>query len=306
MTNSLHVGVFGTSIRSEHIPYFNQLLEVFQKNNLTGVFYQPFSKWCVEQGLIKAPVTTFLSAEELKKNNVRFLISIGGDGTFLDTIPLIRDSEIPVAGLNFGRLGFLTLIDAEHLEETFEDLCSKNYDVEHRSLLNINFADLASSGGSKNEIPEPYALNDITFRSEKFGVLHMDVFVDGKFLNTYFGDGLIIATPTGSTAYSLSCGGPILLPENQNFILTPIASHTLTVRPLVLPDTSKIEVRIAGHSPKFSTTLDSRRFSFQGEQTFFIEKAQFSIHTIRLRNQHFFDTIRTKLMWGQDVRKGKK
>jgi NAD+ kinase len=295
MAESLHVGVFGTIVRSEHIVYFNRLLDVFKKNGLTSVFYEPFARWCFDQGLIKSDVPTFSSADELKKN-VQLLISIGGDGTFLDTIPLIRDSKIPVAGLNFGRMGFLTLIDAEHLEQTFDDLCSKNYDIEHRSLLNIH---------SKNEIFEPFALNDIVFRSQKFGLLHVDVFVDGKFLNTYFGDGLIIATPTGSTAYSLSCGGPILLPENQNFILTPIASHTLTVRPLVIPDTSKIEIKIAGSEPKFYTTLDSRRFTFQGEQTFFIEKAPFSIHTIRLKNHSFFNTIRTKLMWGQDVRKNK-
>jgi len=243
---------------------------------------------------MKAPVATFSSAEELKEKNVQFLMSIGGDGTFLDAIPFIRDSKIPIAGLNFGTLGFLTLIDAQHLEKTFADLCSKNYDVECRSLLNIR---------SKGEILEPFALNDIVFRNEKFGLLNIDVFVDGKFLNTYFGDGLIIATPTGSTAYNLSCGGPILPPENQNFILTPIASHTLTVRPLVIPDTSKIEIKITGNNTEFITTLDSRKLSFQGEQTFFIEKAPFCIHTIRLKNQPFFDTIRTKLMWGQDKRK---
>ncbi|MCL2414264.1 MAG: NAD(+)/NADH kinase [Bacteroidales bacterium] len=294
MAESLYVGVFGTEVRAEHIPYFSRLLEVLQKSGSTEVLYQPFAERCLAQGLIKSPVATFSSAEELKEKNVQFLISIGGDGTFLDTIPFIRDSKIPIAGLNFGTLGFLTLIDAQHLEKTVEDLCSKNYDIECRSLLNIR---------SESGIPEPFALNDIVFRSEKFGLLHVDVYVDGKFLNTYFGDGLIIATPTGSTAYSLSCGGPILLPENQNFILTPIASHTLTVRPLVIPDTSKIEVRVTGNEPQYLATLDSRRSSFQGEQTFFIEKAPFSIHTIRLKNQPFFDTIRTKLMWGQDKRR---
>ncbi|MCL2412668.1 MAG: NAD(+)/NADH kinase [Bacteroidales bacterium] len=294
MTDFLYVGIFGTTIKSEHLSYFKRLLDAMLKSGATGVFYQPFAEWCFAQNLIKDPVETFSSAEELKKRNVQFLISIGGDGTFLDSIPFIHDSKIPVAGLNFGTLGFLTLIDAQHLEKTFEDLCSKNYDTECRSLLNIR---------SENDIPEPFALNDIVFRSEKFGLLHVDVFVDGKFLNTYFGDGLIISTPTGSTAYNLSCGGPILLPENQNFILTPIASHTLTVRPLVIPDTSKIEVRMTGNESRFLTTLDSRRFSFQGKQTFFIEKAPFPIHTIRLKNQPFFDTIRTKLMWGQDKRK---
>jgi len=270
------------------------LLDAFQSSGVTGVFYKPFAEKCIAKGLVKSDVSTFSSAEELAKKNVQFLLSIGGDGTFLDAIPLIRDSKIPIAGLNFGTLGFLTLIDAQHLEKTFEDLRSKHYDIECRSLLKIR---------SESEIQEPFALNDIVFRNEKFGLLNIDVFVDGKFLNTYFGDGLIIATPTGSTAYNLSCGGPILLPENQNFILTPIASHTLTVRPLVIPDTSKIEIKITGKNPKYLTTLDSRKLSFQGEQTFFIEKAPFCIHTIRLKNQPFFDTIRTKLMWGQDKRK---
>lgn len=295
MANSLYAGVFGTTIKSEHIPYFNRLLEALQKSGVCVVWHQSFAEWCLAQGLIKFPAATFSSAEELKEKNVHFLISIGGDGTFLDTIPFIRDSKIPIAGLNFGTLGFLTLIDVQHLEKTFEDLCSGDHDIECRSLLSIR---------SESKIPEPFALNDIVFRNEKFGLLHIDVFVDGKFLNTYFGDGLIIATPTGSTAYNLSCGGPILLPENQNFILTPIASHTLTVRPLVIPDTSKIEIRITGNESKYLTTLDSRKFSFQGEQTFFIEKAPFPIRTIRLKNQPFFDTIRTKLMWGQDKRHG--
>jgi len=295
MAESLYVGVFGTAVKPEHSSCFNRLLEAFENSGAVGVFYKPFAEKCIAEGLVKSDILTFSSAEELAKKNVQFLMSIGGDGTFLDAIPFIRDSKIPIAGLNFGTLGFLTLIDVQHLEKTFEDLRSKHYDIECRSLLKIR---------SESEIQEPFALNDIVFRNEKFGLLNIDVFVDGKFLNTYFGDGLIIATPTGSTAYNLSCGGPILLPENQNFILTPIASHTLTVRPLVIPDTSKIEIKITGKNPKYLATLDSRKLSLQGEQTFFIEKAPFCIHTIRLKNQPFFDTIRTKLMWGQDQRKG--
>ena len=293
METCLHVGVFGTAVKSEYIPDFKRLLAAFQQYGVTAVFYEPFARRCAEQGLVGTTVSTFSSAEELKQK-AQLLISIGGDGTFLNTIPLIYDSNIPVAGLNFGKFGFLTLIDVQRLEQTIEDLCSNNYDIEHRSLLKLQ---------APSPISEPFALNDITFRNENFGVLNVDVFIDGNFLNTYFGDGLIVSTPTGSTAYNLSCGGPILPPENRNFILTPIASHALTVRPLVIPDTSKIEVRIAGNKPKFHTTLDSRRFTFHDEQTFYVEKAPFSVHTIRLRNQHFFDTIRTKLMWGQNVRK---
>ncbi len=293
MSASLNIGIFGTTIKSEHIPYFNRLLNVFQQNSVNVVFYEPFARQCLEQRLINSTVSTFSSTEELKQK-AQLLISIGGDGTFLDTIPLIHDSKIPIAGLNFGKLGFLALIDVLHLDENIHDLCSGHYDVEHRSLLEIQ---------SQSPIPEPFALNDITFRSEGFGLLNVDVFVDGKFLNTYFGDGLIISTPTGSTAYNLSCGGPILLPENQNFILTPIASHTLTVRPLVIPDTSNIEIRMNNPNVQFHTTLDSRRLTLHGPHTFCIRKAPFSIHTIRLKNQHFFDTIRTKLMWGQDARK---
>ncbi|MCL2683187.1 MAG: NAD(+)/NADH kinase [Bacteroidales bacterium] len=291
----LNVGIFGTSVKSEHIAYFKRLLVAFQERGLTAVFYEPFAHRCVEQGLIHTDVQTFSSAEDFQQK-AQLLISIGGDGTFLDAIPFIHNSTIPIAGLNFGKLGFLALIDAQHLEQAIEDLGSGNYDIEHRSLLKLQ---------AKSPIQEPFALNDITFRSEGFGVLNVDVFIDGKFLNTYFGDGLIVSTPTGSTAYNLSCGGPILPPENQNFILTPIASHTLTVRPLVVPDTSKIEVRISGNEPQFHTTLDSRTLSLHGEQIFHIEKASFSVHTVRLRNQHFFDTIRSKLMWGQDVRKSK-
>ena len=294
MGANLNIGVFGTSVKSEHIPCFMRLLAAFRQYGITAVFYEPFARQCAEQALIDTTVPTFASAEELKQR-AQLLISIGGDGTFLGTIPFIRDSNIPIAGLNFGKFGFLTLIDAERLEQTIEDLCAENYDIEHRSLLKLQ---------APSPIPEPFALNDITFRNENFGVLGVEVFIDGKFLNTYFGDGLIVSTPTGSTAYNLSCGGPILPPENRNFILTPIASHALTVRPLVVPDTSKIEIRIAGNNPNFHTTLDFRRFTFHDQQTFHIERAPFSIHTIRLRNHHFFDTIRAKLMWGQRLLNG--
>jgi NAD+ kinase len=291
---NLHVGIFGKTIKTEHISDFERLISGLKQRGITACFYEPFANQCCKQGLIeKSAISTFSSLEELKQS-CNFLISLGGDGTLLNAVSLLENSEIPVVGLNFGKLGFLASIDTHFLDEALEDLCSENYEIEHRSLLKLQ---------ANSDVPNPFALNDITFKSEIFGMLGIEVFIDGHFLNTYFGDGLIVSTPTGSTAYNLSCGGPVLLPENRNFILTPIASHTLTVRPLVIPDSSKIEVKIIGSNPHFHATLDSRRFTYHNKQTFLIEKAPFSIHTIRLKNRHFFDTIRTKLIWGQHARK---
>lgn len=291
----LTIGIYGKSVKSEHHSDFIRLLSWLEKHEVKACFYEPFARSCHENGWLKSSESTFLSRQELKKE-CTFLISLGGDGTLLNAASLVGDSEIPVVGLNFGKLGFLAPVDTHFLEEDLDNLCSGNYVLEQRSLLRIQLL-------SQNDFQEPFALNDITFRSEGFGILSLDVWVDKQFLNTYFGDGLIVSTPTGSTAYNLSCGGPILLPENCNFVLTPIASHTLTVRPLIIPDFAKIEIQVNPKDVYTHVSLDSRQYAFHGKQTFCIEKAPFSIRTIRLRNQHFFDTIRAKLMWGQHARK---
>ena len=294
MSERICIGIFGTTIREEHINKFRHLIETLLNKNAELIFYKPFADSCINNELLNKNCSTFSSTEDLVKNFTQFVISIGGDGTFLDAIPFINDSLIPITGINFGKLGFLTLIDENELESSLNDLLNQKFEVEHRSLLKIQ---------SETGISYPFALNDISFKSEKLELLNIDVYIDGMFLNTYFGDGLIISTPTGSTAYSLSCGGPLLPPENKNFIITPIASHTLTVRPLVIPETSKIEVRISGEEPSFFTMLDSKRFLFTGKHNFLIEKAPFCVNTIRLNSHSFFDAIRNKLMWGFDIRK---
>ncbi|MDR2907145.1 MAG: NAD(+)/NADH kinase [Bacteroidales bacterium] len=288
----LNIGIFGTSVKPGHIPDYGRLIGWLNEHNITVRFYKPFALLCREQGLVDSNVPTFSNPNDLAET-CNLLISLGGDGTLLNAASFVVGSEIPIVGLNFGKLGFLAPIDMHFLEDALADLCAGNYDVEHRSMLAIRAKD---SDGTH------LALNDVAFKSDTTGLLSMDVFINGQFLNTYFGDGLMVSTPTGSTAYNLSCGGPILLPENQNFILTPIASHTLTVRPLVIPDTVGIEIRVTDSEQRFHATLDSRRLNFEGQQTFFIEKAPSQIHTIRFKNQHFFDTLRSKLMWGQHAR----
>ncbi len=292
---NLSVGIFGESIRSEHFATFSRLLSRLHERGVNVLFYAPFEQLCRENKWIHSSVSTFASAQELAES-CRFLISLGGDGTFLNAATLIGDTNIPIVGLNFGKLGFLAPIDTHFLEEALDDLCANHFHTEQRILLKIS--------GIENlpKSHKPFALNDITFRNEGFGTFNLDVYINEQFLNTYFGDGLILSTPTGSTAYNLSCGGPILLPESQNFVLTPIASHALTVRPLVIPDSAKIEIRVNKSNSNIRVSLDSRQYTSDGEHVFSIEKAPFVIHTIRLHNRNFFDTLRGKLMWGQHAR----
>ena len=226
-----------------------------------------------------------------------FLVSIGGDGTFLDSLSIVKSSGLPILGINTGRLGFLSNVNIEKAEEAFNMLKNKEFDIKKRILLHLK-PDLISE--------ENYALNDISIQRIHGGesMITIDVTVNKEYMNTYWCDGLIIATPTGSTAYSLGCGGPIIVPSAEVFVLTPIASHSLTVRPLVIPSDSEIEIKVSSRNQQFLLSLDSSSAIVNAEQTITITKASFSVNTVLLKNQNFYKTIRQKLMWGLDKRSG--
>jgi NAD+ kinase len=225
-----------------------------------------------------------------------FLVSIGGDGTFLDALSVVKSSGLPILGINIGRLGFLSNVNVEKAEEAFILLKNKEHNIEKRILLHLNPSLIAG---------ENYALNDICIQRMHGGgsMITIDVSVNKKYMNTYWCDGLIIATPTGSTAYSLGCGGPIIVPNAEVFVLTPIASHSLTVRPLVIPSDSEIEIKVSSRNHQFLLSIDSSTAIVSAEQIITINKASFSINTVLLKNQNFYKTIRQKLMWGLDRRK---
>ena len=229
------------------------------------------------------------------KESADFLISIGGDGTFLDAASLVKFLTIPILGINTGRLGFLSNVNVRDTEKTLLMLKNKAYKLQKRMLLQLD-PDLFGN--------ESYALNDICIQrvSESSSMISIEVSVDDKHLNTYWCDGLIISTPTGSTAYSLSCDGPIIVPDSEVFLLTPIAPHSLTVRPIVIPSTCKIDVTVKGRNNKFLLSADSSSFAMETGQRISIKKSTNYVNVVLLKNQNFFKTISQKLMWGIDRR----
>jgi NAD+ kinase len=224
------------------------------------------------------------------------IFSIGGDGTFLETLPYAVKLNIPVAGINTGRLGFLADIQGKGMEQAINQILNDRYLIEKRTLIH-----LTCEGNPFGD--QPYALNEMTIHKKDSGsMITIHAYLNDEYLNTYWADGLILATPTGSTAYSLSVGGPIVLPDSGSFTLTPIAPHTLTVRPIVLPDSSTLKFRVESRSHSFLTSLDHRSVSFDSGSEFRLTRAGFSVKIIKLAEQSYFSTLRTKLMWGLDKR----
>lgn len=223
------------------------------------------------------------------------LISIGGDGTFLESVTLVRDSGIPIIGFNSGRLGFLANISSNDIDNAIKELLSKKYILEPRSLVGLYcneclFGDFA------------YALNELTIQKTASSLITIHTYINDVFLNSYWTDGLIIATPTGSTAYSLSVGGPIVTPDSQNFIISPIAPHNLNVRPIIIPDTSILKLKVEGRTTNYNLTLDSRSAVIEIGTEIMIKKSPFQINLLKLESIDFFSTLRNKLMWGADKR----
>ena len=247
-------------------------------------------------------VQTHIVTDTLPQSHLDFLLSIGGDGTLLCAVQLLSlTSPVPpsgslpsIVGINFGHLGFLTTAGKENLSTLVADLLETRFTVEERTLLQIQ--------NSESRIQNSkFALNEVfVHRREEASLLRTQVFVDGDYVATYAGDGVIVATPTGSTAYSLSCGGPILTPTSRCFAITPISAHTLTLRPIIIPDTAHITLSLQG--PEFSLGIDSHRHTLQGDTTIELSRAPFTVKLIRISSQNFFSAIRDKLMWGTEVR----
>lgn len=234
--------------------------------------------------------------EDLLRFKIDYFLSFGGDGTFLDAANIVADSNIPIVGVNTGRIGFLTNISKDKFDDYFEMLLNGEFKIEERSLLHLE-------SSSPINLNARFALNDVTVRpAEQDSMNSVKLWVDDELVNTYWADGLIIATATGSTAYSLSCGGPILLPSAGVWTVTPVASHTLTVRPIVIPDDSIVRLEVESRCGSFILTVDSGRTVVLNSVTITLSKEHFTIKTLRFSSQSFFSVIREKLLWGIDVR----
>lgn len=238
----------------------------------------------------------FSNSEELISFRPDFLISIGGDGTLLDTLLLVRDSEIPVIGLNLGRLGFLSNNPIENPELILDSINKGEYEIDKRTVIELS--------SNKEVFPnENYALNDFTIhKTDNSTLTTISTYINNEFFNTYWADGIITSTPTGSTAYSLSCGGPIVHPESKSFILTPVAPHNLNVRPVVLSENDELSFEIKGREKNILVSLDSRYMILDQSYKLKVSKASFKMYTVRFKWQNFTSIIREKLMWGIDNR----
>ena len=288
----MRIALFGKTIAPENEVYLRRLIQKLQDHQVEVLVYKPFAQY-VPDGF---SLGRFSTTDELK-DHADLMLSIGGDGTILDAVPLLRDTGIPVLGINMGRLGFISSVARDEIEKAMEQLLQGRYTTESRSLL-----ELVAPQGVFNDTVN-FALNEINIiRNPEHSLLSVKVFVNDVFLNTYWGDGILMATPTGSTAYSLSAGGPILTPDSRSFVITPIAAHNLTVRPIVIPDDSVVRIHVEGREKKFVFSMDSRVCALDTSVELVVRKAGFSIRTVRLDGADFFSTIRNKLSWGRDNR----
>jgi NAD+ kinase len=291
----MKIALYGRDFSDNVLPFVQEVFNALSENQIEIEVYRKFYDFIQDKVTLPAKVGTFSGHKDLL-SKADILLSLGGDGTLLDTLALVRDSQIPVIGINFGRLGFLASINKADINEAIKALIKGEYTIDKRSLLNIE-----SKAGLFGD--ENFALNDITIhRRDDSAMMIIHAYMNGEFVNSYWADGLIIATPTGSTAYSLSCGGPIILPSAQNFVITPVAPHNLNVRPIIVPDDVELAFEVEARSTKFLLTCDSRTETVDRSVKISINKAKFNINLIRLNNETFLTTLRNKLLWGIDTR----
>jgi len=261
------------------------------------VIFESFYEFIKENSSFDPEPNSLFKSSLKKDNKLDLMFSIGGDGTFLECVSYVRDCDIPIVGINSGRLGFLANISKEDLPSALKSIFNKFYTIEERTLLEVQ----TSSGEQFKDFS--YALNEVTVQKRDSGsMITIHVYMNDLFLNSYWADGLIISTPTGSTAYSLSVGGPIIVPGSQNFVITPIAPHNLTVRPLVVPDNNELTLKIESRAENYLASLDYHTEIIDTSVILTVKAADYKVKILKLDNISFFSTLRAKLMWGLDKR----
>lgn len=291
----MKIAIYGREFNNSVLPFVQDVFDALEYYGIDTIVHKEYKEFIKDKVKLPRELETFCDYPELC-NNTDVLISLGGDGTLLDTLALVRNSGVPVIGINFGRLGFLASINKNEIRNAIEALVNKEYSLDKRTLLNIE---------SKHDLfgDENFALNDITIhRRDNTAMMIIHAYMNDEFINSYWADGLIIATPTGSTAYSLSCGGPIIFPSAQNFVITPIAPHNLNVRPVIIPDDVSLRFEVEARSTKFLVSCDSRTATVDRSVKITINKADFHVNLIRLNNESYLTTLRNKLLWGIDTR----
>jgi NAD+ kinase len=289
------IAIFGSPYSEHFSKYIQHLIKKLETEYINLIIEEEFSIFLENNIRFNKSISTFNSYETLK-NKADFLLSIGGDGTLLKAVTYVRESEIPIMGINTGRLGFISSISADQIDDAITDILKGNYKINERTLLQLS--------SDKNLFKEKnFALNEVAVsKKDTSSMIRIDAYVDDEFLNTYWADGLVVSTPTGSTGYSLSCGGPIIMPGTNNIIITPNAPHNLNVRPIVIDDNSVVKLKVEDRDQLALVSLDSRSRAFDSETELIIKKASFKIKLVQPQNNSFTTTIRHKLMWGLDKR----
>ncbi|MCH2231231.1 MAG: NAD kinase [Crocinitomicaceae bacterium] len=291
----MNVSIFGRKVNKQNAVYYTEFLSILKDFGWNPVIHKNLKEQLVKKIGLEESVDEFKNHTDLR-SGIDLSFSMGGDGTFIQNVKFIRDSGVPVLGINTGRLGFLANISKDHISDAMELVKDKKYVHQSRSLIRVK---------TERDIfgEENFALNEVTLqKKDTSSMITVHASLEGKYLNSYWADGLIVATPSGSTAYSLSCGGPIITPGCQVHILTPIAPHNLNVRPMVVPDHMPIKLNIEGRNRSYLISLDGNSHSIKQNEEVIIHKANYMVNVIKFEENNFLDTIRNKMLWGKDKR----
>jgi len=290
----MKIGVHGKEFTRQSAPFIERVFEILQHHHADVYVSSTFNQFLKHSAFRKFKFQIYEPGDNLKK--LKFFISVGGDGTLLESLTHVGKTEVPILGINTGRLGFLATISREETEKAMAKIIEGDYYLDKRAALKLT---------SNQEIfgKLNFGLNDFTVvKKDTSSMITIHTYIDNEFLNSYWADGIIVSSPTGSTGYSLSCGGPLIFPRSGNFVITPISPHNLTVRPIVVSDSSEISFQIEGRSKKFLVSLDSRIATVDSSVKLKISKANFNVNLIQLEGHHYFKTLRQKLNWGLDIR----
>lgn len=293
----MRILLFGRGFKEGHEAYLHTLVSILNKKGADLYIYEKYQEFLKTEGVnLCEECKTISESSELRDEKIEIVITLGGDGTILSAVTLIKELGIPILGINLGRLGFLAIIEKEKIERAIDKLFEGRYTIGERTMLRLSGVDDVFE-------KESFALNDFTLhKRDTSAMIKVHTFINGSFLNSYWADGLIVSTPTGSTGYSLSCGGPIVFPYSGNFVITPVAPHDMNARPVVLSDKTELSFVIEGRGENFLCTLDSRFKIITSEHKLYIRKCEFGTKLIQLEGVSFQETIHKKLRWGRDSR----
>jgi NAD+ kinase len=290
----MNIAIHGRPFNDDTIPFIRDMFFHLEKKGVTFQIYQRFKDFLEEKGIKTSNASTYKSRADLK--NANFIFSIGGDGTLLETITYSAEKQIPVLGINTGRLGFLATTPREKIKEAINDLLQELYKLDERTLIKVESDEDLFDGIN-------FGLNEFSIlKKDTSSMIVIHTYLNGEYLNSYWSDGLIVSTPTGSTGYSLSVGGPIVLPQSNNFIIAPVSPHNLNVRPLIVTDDSVLSFEIEGRSTNFLVALDSRSRTVPAHTKLVVKKENFNAKLVILKEYNYLKTLRNKLNWGLDLR----